>query len=57
VERDDLSFSPLIAALSCARDVPGATRRTDVDDILRPLLSFGANPNQRGVNVGAPLRK
>lgn len=43
-------FPPLIAALCCARDVAGATRRTDVDDILRLLLSFGADPNQRGIN-------
>jgi hypothetical protein len=46
----DLGFPPLIAALSCARDVPGAPRRTDVDDIIRLLLSFGADPNQRGIN-------
>src|SRR5215831_17454682 len=44
----DEGFPPLIAALSCARDERGAARRTDVDDILRLLLSFGANPNQRG---------
>ena len=43
-------FPPLIAALSCAREAPGAPRRTDVDDILRLLLSFGADPNQRGIN-------
>jgi hypothetical protein len=43
-------FPPLIAALSCVREAPGATRRTDVDDILRLLLSFGADPNQRGIN-------
>src|SRR5262245_55634337 len=46
----DLGFPSLIAALSCARDVPGATRRTDVEDIIRLLLSFGADPNQRGIN-------
>jgi hypothetical protein len=46
----DDGFPPLIAALSCGRDVPGATRRTDVDDIIRMLLSFGADPNQRGIN-------
>jgi len=51
----DDGFQPLIAALSCAREVPGATRRTDVDDILRLLLSFGANPNQRGINDYTPL--
>lgn len=43
-------FPPLIAALSCTRDVPGRARRTDVDDILRLLLAFGAEPNQRGIN-------
>jgi ankyrin repeat protein len=46
----DDGFPPLIAALSCTRDVPGAPRRTDVDDIVRLLLSFGADPNQRGIN-------
>jgi hypothetical protein len=51
----DDGFPPLIAALSCARDVPGAPRRTDVDDILRLLLSSGADPNQRGINDYTPL--
>jgi hypothetical protein len=51
----DDGFPPLIAALSCARDVPGSKRRTDVDDILRLLLRFGADPNQRGVNDCTPL--
>jgi ankyrin repeat protein len=51
----DDGFPPLIAALSCSREVPGATRRTDVDDILRLLLSFGADPNQRGINDYTPL--
>src|SRR5215208_4143704 len=41
----DDGFPPLVAALTCSRDVPGATRRTDVDQMLRLLLSFGANPN------------
>jgi hypothetical protein len=44
------SFPPLIAALSCIRDAPDAAKRTDVNDILRLLLSFGADPNQRGIN-------
>jgi len=48
-------FPPLIAALSCIREVPGATRRTDVDELLRLLLSFGADPNQRGINDYTPL--
>jgi hypothetical protein len=43
-------FPPLIAALSCAREAPGATRRTEIDDILRLLLAFGVDPNQRGIN-------
>lgn len=43
-------FPPLIAALSCARDVPGSRKRADVDDVLRLLLSCGADPNQRGIN-------
>jgi ankyrin repeat protein len=41
---------PLLAALTTGRDVPGATRRTDVDDLLRLLLAFGADPHQRGIN-------
>jgi hypothetical protein len=46
----DDGFPPLIAALSCARHEPGTTARSDVDDMLRLLLSFGADPNQRGIN-------
>jgi hypothetical protein len=46
----DDGFPPLIAALSCSRDVPGARRRADVDEILRLLLEAGADPNQRGIN-------
>jgi len=51
----DDGFPPLIAALSCTREVPGAKRRTDVDDVLRLLLSFGADVNQRGLNDYTPL--
>jgi hypothetical protein len=51
----DDGFPPLLAALSCAREVPGATRRTDVDRMIRLLLSFGADPNQRGINDYTPL--
>ena len=51
----DDGFPALIAALSCTREVPGATRRTDVDDIVRLLLSFGADPNRRGINDYTPL--
>ena len=51
----DDGFPPLIAALSCTRQVPGAARRTDVDEIVRLLLTFGADPNQRGINDYTPL--
>jgi hypothetical protein len=45
-----MGFPPLIAALTCTRDVPGGPRRTDVDAIVRLLLASGADPNQRGIN-------
>jgi len=50
-------MTPFGLAISqrCAREAPGATRRTDVDDILRLLLSHGADPNQRGINDYTPL--
>jgi uncharacterized protein len=51
----DDGFPPLIAALSCTRDVRGASRRTDVDEMIRLLLSFGADANQRGINDYTPL--
>ena len=51
----DDGFPPLIAALSCATAVQGASRRTDVHDMLRLLLSRGADPNQRGINDYTPL--
>lgn len=53
--RVDDGFPPLIAALSCTRDVPGAKKRADVHDVMRLLLSFGADPNQRGINDYTPL--
>ncbi len=43
-------FPPLIAALSCSRPHPGSPARPDVLDILTLLLSYGADPNQRGIN-------
>ena len=52
---DNDGFPPLIAALSSARQVPGASARTGVEDLLRLLLSKGADPNQRGVNDYTPL--
>lgn len=51
----DDGFPPLIAALGSARAVPGATARTDVDEIIRLLLASGADPNQRGINDYTPL--
>ena len=43
-------FPPLIAALACTRDQPGSPRRDDVDELVLLLLSFGADPHQRGIN-------
>ncbi len=51
----DDGFPPLIAALSRLQEVPGSTRRTDVADIVRLLIRFGADPNQRGINDYTPL--
>ena len=52
---DHAGFPPLIAALSCARSQPGSPGRPDVVDIIELLLSFGADPNQRGLNDYTPL--
>jgi ankyrin repeat protein len=43
-------FPPLIAALSCSRPQPGSPGRLDVIEIMQLLLSFGADPHQRGIN-------
>jgi uncharacterized protein len=51
----DDGFPPLIAALCCTREIPGAVRRSDVDDVIRLLLAHGADPNQRGINDYTPL--
>jgi hypothetical protein len=51
----DDGFPPLIAVLSCAQKAPGTTPRTDIEEVLRLLLSFGADPNQRGINDYTPL--
>lgn len=48
-------FPPLIAALSCSNPQPGAPGRPDVAEIMQLLLSFGADPNQRGLNDYTPL--
>lgn len=47
---DHIGFPPLIAALSCSRSQPGSPARPDVADILGLLLTFRADPNQRGIN-------
>lgn len=52
---DNSGFPPLIAALSARRAEPGAPARTDVLAILELLLSFGTDPNQRGLNDYTPL--
>jgi ankyrin repeat protein len=51
----DDGFPPIIAALCCTRETPGANRRTDVGEIIRLLLSRGADPNERGINDYTPL--
>ena len=51
----DDGFPPIIAALTCTRVAPGAARRPDVDSIIQLLLSFGADPNGRGISDYTPL--
>lgn len=50
VPADHTGFPPLIAALSCSRTQPGSPARPDVAEIVALLLSFGADPAQRGIN-------
>jgi ankyrin repeat protein len=52
---DHTGFPPLIAALSCSRPQPGSPGRPDVLEILKLLLIFKADPNQRGINDYTPL--
>ena len=52
---DHAGFPPLIAALSCSRPRPGSPGRPDVLEILRLLLAFKSDPNQRGINDYTPL--
>jgi ankyrin repeat protein len=52
---DHAGFPPLIAALSCSRPGPGAPGRPDVLEILKLLLTFKSDPNQRGINDYTPL--
>ncbi len=51
----DDGFPPLIAALSCSRPHPGSPARSDTLDIIGLLLTFNADPNQRGINDYTPL--
>jgi ankyrin repeat protein len=48
--QDYIGFPPLIAVLSCSRFQPGSPARSDVLEILKMLLEFKADPNQRGIN-------
>jgi len=47
---DHIGFPPLLAALACSRPRPGSPGRSDVTDVIKLLLTFGADPNQRGIN-------
>jgi len=51
----DDGFPPLIAALSCSHPRPGSPGRSDTLDIIKLLLTFNADPNQRGINDYTPL--
>jgi len=51
----DDGFPTLIAAMGKTHDHAGSPKRTDVDEVLRLLLKFGADPNQRGLNDWTPL--
>lgn len=52
---DHAGFPPLIAALSCSRAQPGSPGRPDVLEILKLLLAFESDPNQRCINDYTPL--
>ena len=52
---DHAGFPPLIAALSCSRPQPGSAGRPDVLEVMKLLLAFKADPNQRGINDYTPL--
>ena len=45
----------MIAALSCNRSYAGSPGRNDTLEIIKLLLSFDADPNQRGINDYTPL--
>jgi ankyrin repeat protein len=52
---DHAGFPPLIAALSCSHSQPGSVGRPDVLEVMKLLLAFKADPNQRGINDYTPL--
>jgi ankyrin repeat protein len=52
---DHAGFPPLIAALSCSRPQLGSAGRPDVLEILKLLLAFKADPDERGINDYTPL--
>ena len=47
---DHTGLPRLIAALSCSRPQLGSLGRLDVVEILKLLLDFKPDPNQRGIN-------
>ena len=51
----DDGFPPLIAALSCSHPQSGSPGRSDTLDIIKLLLTFDADPNQRGIKDYTPL--
>ena len=51
----DDGFPPLIAALSGSHPRPGSPGRSDTLDIIKLLLTFDTDPNQRGINDYTPL--
>ena len=54
---DHDGFPPLIAALTKTRAHPGSPARPDVNEVIALLLSFGSDPNQRGINDYTPLHQ
>jgi ankyrin repeat protein len=52
---DHIGFPPIIAALSCSNPRPGSPGRRDAPDIVRLLIAFGSDVNQRGINDYTPL--
>jgi uncharacterized protein len=51
----DDGFPPLIAAVTCGTEAPGATIRPDVQELVDLLVAQGANVDQRGFNDYTPL--